>query len=281
MWWELKYLPIVNVVFRTVSSIKTSNLSTSLLSYSCWSFFKKILLFGHPGLTQLIWLKCQFWGFINIFFQYAVKETGKVGTTTGGWLHSSGLTFGTSIFIHIHVTDDEWLWLRWESCQGAGGQRFVFWTMVLCLWARCRTPDYFQCGISSVLTDPSCMILSSGRYWTYLKILTNLIVNRRGFKTVLLVCWNKTCFSVTLSIYVAAACEDFTPCHGLTESLNSQSDWRQWGGDERRRLKGNKKSKRGEGGDFYSLSSMIDVRSIVEGKGRREGAEKSIREGEA
>lgn len=168
-----------------------------------------------------------------------------------------------------------------RAARGAGGQRFVFWTMVLCLWARCRTPDYFQCGISSVLTDPSCVILSRGRNWTYLKILTNLIVNGHGFKTVLLVCWNKTGFSVTLSIYVAAACEDFTPCHGLTESLDSQSDWRQWGGDERRRLKGYKKSKRGEGGDFYSLSSMIDVRSIVEGKGRHEGAEKSIREGEA
>lgn len=79
---------------------------------------------------------------------------------------------------------------------------------------------------------------------------------------------------------MAAACEDFTPCHGLTESLDSQCDWRRWGGDERRLLKGNQRSQRGEG-DFYSLSSMIDERSIVEGKGRREGAETSIREEEA
>lgn len=30
-------------------------------------------------------------------------------------------------------------------------------------------------------------------------------------------------------------------------------------------------------GIFYSLSSMIDVSSILQGKGRHEGAEKSIR----
>lgn len=85
----------------------------------------------------------------------------------------------------------------------------------------------------------------------------------------------------SLSIYVDTACEDFTSCQGWTESPDAQSEWRRWGGDEQQRLKGKKKSKRGEGGDVYSLSSAIDVRSIVEGKGRREGAEKSIREKEA
>lgn len=41
-----------------------------------------------------------------------------------------------------------------------------------------------------------------------------------------------------------------------------------------------KEEREGEGGDLYSLSSMIDARSIVEGKGRCEGAER-MREEEA
>lgn len=53
------------------------------------------------------------------------------------------------------------------------------------------------------------------------------------------------------------------------------------GRDEQQRPEGNKKSKRGEGGDVYSLSSAIGVRSIVQGNGRREGAERSVREEEA
>lgn len=231
-------------------------------------------------MTQLIWLKCQFWGFINIFFQYAVKETGKVGTTTAGWLHSSGLVW--SIYLYSHSCNRWWVAVA-QVGELPGGRRseVCFLNHGLVPLSKMQNSRLFpmwhlQCVDWSFMCD----FVKRKKLNIFKKNLTNLIVNRHGFKTVLLVCWNKTCFSVTLSVYVAAACEDFTPCHGLTESLDSQSDWRQWGEDERRRLKGNKKSKRGEGGDFYSLSSMIDVRSIVEGKGRRGGAEKSIREGE-
>lgn len=50
------YLPIVNVVFRNVSSTKTSNLSSSLFSYSVEAMKKKKKrLFGHSGLTSLIY----------------------------------------------------------------------------------------------------------------------------------------------------------------------------------------------------------------------------------
>lgn len=147
-------------------------------------------------------------------------------------------------------------------------------------WSSALEQDAELQIISNVASPGCCLILHVWN-WIYLKLLTNLIVNDLDLT---LHCWCVGIKCVFQSLCQYMWLQHVRISHPVMGWLSpwihkvTEGDGE---GNKRWRLKGNKKSKRVEGGDFYLLSSMIDVRSIVEGKGRREGAEKSIREEEA
>lgn len=100
------------------------------------------------------------------------------------------------------VSDDRWLWLRWERCRGGRRSEVCFVTHGLVPLSKTQNSRSFPMLHLLLLTDPSCVTLSRRRNWVYLKFVTNLPVIGGGFNTALLGGWKKTRFSVTLPIYV-------------------------------------------------------------------------------